>query len=209
MKVGRMLLSAACLGVSLLAANAKDANDGLWLRNRKLTQEAESLRRQVNGMADDCRRRESAAETLRTTAAVLLGQRKPPQRAEELVPVLELEPGEGRVLRRDGDAGKAVVEQWLSQVRPGVRYRFSAEIRTEDVKGCESVKFGGLVKFASDRLDWPGALVGAGTFDWRPVSFDYTMSHGGSFCLLYGIEKGTGCMWIRNVRVSEVRETWR
>jgi len=209
MKTVRTFLSLAAVCAAFLTAGAEESGDELWRRNRELTRQAEELRRRVNKASDECLRLERTAETQRTTAAVVLGQRPPPQRAEELSTVLEFETGEGCLLTRGGDGGKAVVERWLSQVRPGVRYRFSAEIRTEDVKGCESVKFGGLVKFPNERLDWPGALVGAGTLDWRPVSFDYTMANGGAFCLLYGIEKGEGRMRVRNVRVSEVRETWK
>ena len=190
-----------------LAALAAAGDDALYERNRELKREAAALRTRVNGLEDACARLERTAQVIDTTCDLMTGRlRTPPERRETLAPVARFETDAEKLIDNTATGAKAVTMRWLKDLKTGSKYRFSCEMRCEDVKGCRDVKFGGYVPVQGGKPQWPAASVGTGTFGWRRVSFDYALPSGASFCLIYGLEAGTGKVWVRDVTVSELRE---
>jgi len=202
------LVTILCAAAGLFLARGAEPADALWAENLRLTQEAAELRARVNALSDECARRTRTAHVLDVTCDLMTGARAvPPRRVERLVPVAAFETDAPCVLEVKPGAKPQVVHRWPKGLKDGARYRFSCRMKAEGVTGCEHVKFGGFVGLANGKKAWPSASTGAGTFDWRTVTFDYTLPSGAGFCLLYGIEAGHGKVEIRDVRIEEVTET--
>ena len=190
-----------------LAALAAAGDEALYARNKELSREAAALRARVNGLEDECARLARTAQVLDTTCDLMTGRlRTPPEPRETLVPLARFETGAGKLIDNTATGEKAVTMRWLKGLKPGAKYRASCEMRCEDVKGCRDVKFGGYVPVQGGKTQWPAASVGTGTFGWRRVSFDYVLPSGERFCLIYGLEAGTGKVWVRDVAVDELIE---
>jgi len=192
--------------VLAMAAVADEANE-LYERNKELRRDVAALRTEVNALADECVRLEKTAETLTLTAELMDGRRRTlPKLVEEIVEtVAEFETDVERAIVVPEGGKRSVVHRWLGdKVRPGSKYRFECMMKAEDVKGCEHIKFGGFVGVTGGSTQWPSSSVGAGTFDWRKVSFDYLVPAGGRFTLLYGIESGYGKVWVKDVKVFRI-----
>ena len=195
------------LAALLALAAAGDDGDALYARNKALSREVAALRTRVNGLEDDCVRLAKTAQVLDTTCDLMTGKlRTPPERRETLSPVIRFETDAEKLIDNTATGEKAMTMRWLKGLKPGSKYRFACEMRCEDVKGCRDVKFGGFVPVQGSQTKWPSAYVGIGTFGWRHVSFDYVLPSGASFCLIYGLEAGTGKVWVRGVTVDEVTD---
>ena len=196
--------------VVLAMAAVADEADGLYERNKELRRDVAALRTEVNALADECVRLEKTAETL--TAELMDGRRRTlPKLVEEIVEtVAEFETGVEHAIVVPEGGKRSVVHRWLGdKVKPGSKYRFECMMKAEDVKGCENIKFGGFVGVTGGSTQWPSSPVGAGTFDWRKVSLDYLVPAGGRLTLLYGIESGYGKVWVKDVKVFHISESFR
>ncbi|MDQ0288916.1 hypothetical protein [Oligosphaera ethanolica] len=101
-----------------------------------------------------------------------------------------------------------VWKQWLDLAEGG-KYRFRAQVKSDNVKNISNIKFGLMIPVAGAKTQWPAAAVGAGTFPWREVSFTTTMpfGSGGRALLLCGMEgNGTGQVAFRNIVVERISE---
>lgn len=195
--------------LALVGAWACGAEEALVARNRALQKDVAELRTRVNGLADACVRMERTIEVLGVTRDLMSGRlRTPPKRVERTTRVAAFETEAPRVLTKTSDAKRAIEMRWLKTLQPGTKYRCTCEMKAQNVKGCEHIKFGGFVPVKGGPTQWPAAAVGAGTFDWRTIAFDYVLPSGGTFCLVYGLEAGTGTVWVRNVTVDEVAERY-
>ena len=198
------LLCAAALCCGLASA---DDGDALYARNKALSREVAALRTRVNGLEDDCVRLAKTVQVLDTTCDLMTGKmRTPPELRETETVICRFETDAEKLIDNTATGEKAVTMRWLKGMKAGAKYRFACDIRCEDVKGCGDIKFGGFVPVQGSQTQWPAASVGIGTFGWRHVSFDYVLPAGASFCLIYGLEAGTGKVWVRDVTVSEVAE---
>lgn len=182
--------------------------DALYERNKALRKEVAELRLKVNAAEDECVRLEKSVKTLDTTRELMTGKRKtPPKMVEKMVQIAAFhDNGEEKSFVRTDAGEKAIEMHWLSGMKVGAKYRCECLMAAEDVKGCKHIKFGAMVGVPGQTTQWPAASVGAGTFQWRKVSFDYVFPSGASFCLLYGIESGTGKVTVKDVKVFEVVE---
>lgn len=184
-----------------------ESSEALWNECRRLEKEAVALRMRVNELTDDYMGCEKSAEILDVTGELMTGKRLvPPSGARRFVPVAAFETNAVKVLDNTA-TGKQMVEiKFLGQsLKAGTEYRFSCKMKAENVKGSENIKFGGYITFASGaETQWPAASVGAGTFDWTEVSFDYVLPTGANVGILYGLESGVGRVSVRDVTVSEI-----
>ena len=136
------------------------------------------------------------------------GTRKEPPRPRT-VETLIFEDGVDEPVFFDATAGKVKNKDvWLTEkMKPGSRYRFECEVKTEDLKGTDRVKFGAYLPVKGAPTEWPGVgQTGDGTYGWTKIQFSCTLPHGGSFMLGYGPNNGTGKVWFRNIRGYEVTE---
>lgn len=198
----------ACMAILTVGAVVAGETDGLYERNKELKRTVAEMRAEVNALSDECVRLEQTAETLKFTADLMGGKRRTlPKLVETVETVAEFETATERFIEVPEGGKRDVVMHWIGEkVKPGSTYRFECMMKAEDVKGCENIKFGGFVPVKGGSTKWPGASVGAGTFDWRKVSFDYLVPAGANFCLIYGIESGHGKVWIKDVKVSLLSE---
>lgn len=182
--------------------------DTLYERNKELKRRVAAARTEVNALSDECVRLERTAETLALTAELMDGRRRNlPKLVEKIETVAAFETDSERLIEVPPGGKRNVVHRWIGErVKPGSKYRFECLMKAEDVKGCEHVKFGGFVAVKGGKTQWPSASIGAGTFGWRRVSFDYLVPAGGNFCLVYGIESGSGKVWVKDVKAFRVLE---
>lgn len=101
-------------------------------------------------------------------------------------------------------------KSWRRDLKRGKTYRFSAEIKAENVVGTLSnpIKFGLMQPLESGNVQWPSAFVGKGTFDWKKVSFTYAVpvDAKAAYLLMLGIEgKATGKLFLKNLLIEEIR----
>ena len=67
-------------------------------------------------------------------------------------------------------------------------------------------KFQLMVK-TSGKTQWPAASIGGGTFDWKQLSFAYDVPYDAhSISLMLGLEKVSGTIYFRDLRVESVEE---
>ncbi len=201
------LILAASAVVQCAVSAFADDGDALYERNKALTREAAELRTKVNGLANDCVRLEKTVKVLDTTCDLMTGKRRTlPEFKESEKVICCFETNAVKAIDNTATGERAITLHWLNGMKAGMKYRFACEIKCEDVKDCHDVKFGGFVPVQGGTTQWPAAHVGTGTFGWRHVSFDYILPSGASFAIVYGLEAGTGKVWIRDVTVSEVTE---
>ncbi|NMA46878.1 MAG: hypothetical protein GX945_09990 [Lentisphaerae bacterium] len=101
-----------------------------------------------------------------------------------------------------------VWKKWLT-LEEGGKYRFRAQVKSDDVKNVRNIKFGLMIPVAGAKTQWPAASLGAGTFPWRDVSFTTTLPFGskGSALLICGMEgNGIGKVTFRNIVVERISE---
>lgn len=101
-------------------------------------------------------------------------------------------------------------KSWRRDMKRGKSYRFSVEIKSEDVVGQHSnpIKFGLMQPLETGGVQWPSAFVGKGTFDWKKVSFTYAVpvDAKAAYLLMLGIEgKATGKVSFRNLLIEEIQ----
>jgi len=193
--------------LSAVFALAEEASEEDIRRRNRGRREAAELEAKRNELKDRIRQSLETAETLNVTAELMEGVRKfPPVERERLSEVCVFEAGLAKAIDKKPEEKAACVHRWMT-LDEGRRYRFVAEAKAEDVKDT-SIKFGLMVHQPSGQTLWPSASVGSGTFDWRQVSFDFTMPAGAaSVLLLYGLEGGSGHVEFRDVTVYEISRT--
>ena len=101
-------------------------------------------------------------------------------------------------------------KSWRRDMKRGKSYRFSVEVKSEDVVGPHSnpIKFGLMQPLEAGGVQWPSAFVGKGTFDWKKVSFTYAVPADAkaAYLLMLGIEgKATGKVFFRNLQIEEIQ----
>ena len=200
------ILVMAFVMLSALASAAGEASEADVRRRNDSLREAAELEAKRNAIKECIRHDLEAAETLVTTAELMEGVRKtPPREVERLSEKFAYETDEPKTFVKTESDKRMCTHRWI-KLDEGRHYRFRAEVRAEDVKGTV-VKFGLMVPRPDGDTRWAVADIGAGTFDWRPVTFDYTMPVGSSSALfLYGLEAGSGTAGFRNVTVCEVTQ---
>lgn len=92
----------------------------------------------------------------------------------------------------------------------GKRLVFAAKIKGEDILNmggpCGGGKF--MCHYAvNGKSQWPDAPIGAGTFDWKEVSFTVPAPRGMTNAFLaLGLQGSTGAIYFRDVRVDALSE---
>ena len=181
--------------------------DALYARNKALSREVAELRARVNGLENDCARLAKTARVLDTTCDLMTGRLSaPPEIREKAEIVCRFETDTALEIDNTATGKRSVTNRWLADVKSGTKYRFSCEMKSDGVTGGNGVKFGAFVPVEGGKTQWPSASVGTSRFDWRRISFDYVMPVGARFCLLYGLESGTGKVLVRNVTVEAISE---
>lgn len=206
---GSWKMKTVCLLSLLLlttSATAEEASEADVQRRKECSAEASRLEAKRNALKDSIRSRLRTAETLNAVADLMEGKRQSsPVEDERLSVVRTFETDVPKSIVKSKEDKATCVHRWMT-LDEGRRYRFTAEVRAEDVKGV-NVKFGLMVPQRSGKTLWPSASVGTGSFDWRTVSFDFEIPSGaGNVLLLYGLEGGTGKVEFRNVTVCEVSQ---
>ncbi len=112
---------------------------------------------------------------------------------------------EKKDLEKDG-----CYKSWRRDVKRGKTYRFSVEIKSENVIGQHPnpIKFGLMQPLEAGGVQWPSAFVGKGSFDWKKVSFTYAVpiDAKAAYLLMLGIEgKATGKVFFRNFLIEEIQ----
>lgn len=194
----------AVVALLSVVAWAKEASETDLKRRRLYRQEASALESRRNELKERIRQMTEAAETLTVTAELMEGTRRyPPVERERISELHTYEDAQPVTLTKAAGEKATCARRWLT-LEEGHTYRLTAEVKADSVKDT-SIKFGLMVPMTTSSTRWPGASVGAGTFDWRVVSFDFTLPSGArSALLLYGLESGSGTVAFRNVSVSEV-----
>ena len=184
--------------------HAEQATEEEWALRDRLRQEVRDMELRRNALVDQIRIREEAAETLSTAALLMTGEMEsPPAPAEEsLVLCAAYETENPCVLVGNGKHNCRHL--WMN-LREGARYRCLASVRAEDVRGVKGVKFGMMLARADGQRDWPSARLGAGTYDWMDVAFEFAAPAGcRKGMLLYGLEGGEGRVEFKDVRIMEI-----
>ena len=175
-------------------------------RNRSLRRELAELQARKNALLEESVRLKETKETLVTTRDLLSGKLEKPPVAHPFKNVLyRFETGTPRVIDNTQTKKRSVVHRWL-KLKPGKTYLVEGMIRLEHSDQVKNVKFGGFVPVAGGKTQWPACEVGAGKFDWRKCSFSSRLPQGGNFCLIYGLEQGTGRVLFKDITVSETEE---
>ena len=174
-------------------------------RNRELRRERSELQTRKNALLEESARLKETKETLETTRDLLSGKLEKPPAVRPLKNVLyRFETDAAKVIDNTQTKKRSVVHRWL-KLEPGKTYLFEGMIRLEHSKQVKNIKFGGFVPVSGGKTQWPACEVGAGKFDWRKCSFSYRLPQGASFCLIYGLEQGTGRVLFKNITVTEVQ----
>lgn len=196
-----LLLALGLVATNLIAGEASETD---LRRRNQLRREVAELEARRNALKGKIRTQLEAAETLTVTAELMEGARKlPPVARERLSELHSYEVDVPRTQTKTAAEKAQCVHRWLT-LEETRRYRFTAEVKAEDVRETH-VKFGLMVPQPSGKTLWPAASVGAGTFDWRLVTFDFEVPAGaGNALLLYGLESGSGKVSFRNVTVYEI-----
>ena len=200
----------ALVGVMLAfggSATGTETTD-LEARNRALKAELKELEAKAVELENAAMRTEESIRISTVAKELMEGTRKEPPRPRT-VETLIFEDGVAEPVFFDATAGKVKNKDvWLTEkMKPGSRYRFECEVKTEDLKGTDRVKFGAYLPVKGAPTEWPGVgQTGDGTYGWTKIQFSCTLPHGGSFMLGYGPNNGTGKVWFRNIRGYEVTE---
>ena len=174
-------------------------------RNRSLRRELAELQTRKNALLEESARLKETKETLETTRDLLSGKlEKPPADHPNENVLYRFETERPNVIDNTKSGKRSVVHRWL-KLEPGKTYLFEGMIRLEHSEQVKNIKFGGFVPVSGGKTQWPACEVGAGKFDWRKCSFTYRLPHGARFCLIYGLEQGTGRVLFKNITVSEVQ----
>lgn len=182
------------------AAVAEDPNAA---RRDTYRRQAAELEAKCNAIKDRIRRSQKSAETMTLRAEMLEGVRKfAPRVRERLSELHAYEEGEAKVVTGPGPCLRREL-----MLEAGCRYRVTAQVKAENVKGA-SIVLRLHAPFADGSALQAAADIGAGSFDWRSVSFDFEAPSGvGLSALEYGLESGTGSASFRDVTVYSVAHT--
>jgi hypothetical protein len=92
----------------------------------------------------------------------------------------------------------------------GKRLVCRAMVKAEGVEKPASATSGGkfVVHYrCGGKSRWPGASIGCGTFDWKPVRFEVDVPDGVSGVFLaFGLQGTTGVIYFRDVKVEAMAE---
>lgn len=176
--------------------------------NRKLKAELKGLEAKAAELENAAMTIEESIRIARVSKELMEGVRKEsPQ--PKIVETQIYEAGVDAPVFFDATAGKVRNrEVWLTdKMKAGGRYRFTCEVKTEDLKGTDRVKFMGYMPVKGAPTEWPGVgQTGSGSYGWTKLEFAFTLPHGGSFMLSFGSGEGIGKVWFRNIRGCEVAE---
>lgn len=173
-------------------------------RNRSLRRELAELQARKNSLLEESARLKETKETLETTRDLLSGKlEKPPVDHPNGNVLYRFETDRPNVIDNTKSGKRSVIHRWL-KLDPGKTYLFEGMIRLEHSNQVKNVKFGGFVPVSGGKTQWPACQVGTGKFDWRKCSFTYRLPQGAKFCLIYGLEQGTGRVLFKNITVSEL-----
>lgn len=165
--------------------------------------QAAELETKCNAIKDRIRQSLRSTETMTIRAELLEGVLKfAPHVRERLSELHAYEEGSAKVVTGPGPCLKREL-----MLESGCRYRVTAQVKAENVKGT-SVVLRLHAPFADGSAVQASADIGSGTFDWRSVAFDFEAPAGvGLSSLLYGFEGGTGTASFRDVTVYSVART--
>lgn len=190
----------ACLALPTVPAWANNPLE----RNRSLRRELADLQSRKNALLEESSRLKETKLTLETTRDLLSGKlEKPPVDQPDGNILYRFETKQPNVIDNTKSGKRSVVHRWL-KLEPGKTYLFEGMIRLEHSEKVKNVKFGGFVPVSGGKTQWPACEVGAGKFDWRKCSFRYRLPHGATFCLIYGLEQGTGRVLFKDITVHQI-----
>jgi hypothetical protein len=170
--------------------------------NTRLRAEKNALRTREAELSNECERLERSIRIEKTVAELMTGERAEPPSAKPRWRLLHAYETNAPCFFDATPGNQKNRDIWL-KLAPGRTYRCEADVKCENLVGTRNLKFGAYAPVAGASPNWPSANVGAGTFDWTPVAFEYAVPHGGGFMLSYGPGGGTGKVWFRNVKVYE------
>ena len=182
------------------AAVAEDPNAA---RRDTYRRQAAELEAKCNAIKDRIRRNQKLVEKMTLRAEMLEGVRKfAPSVRERQSELHAYEEGEAKVVTGPGPCIRREL-----MLESGCRYRVTAQVKAENVKGT-SIVLRLHAPCADGSALQASADIGAGTFDWRSVAFDFEAPSGvGLSSLEYGLESGTGSASFRDVTVYSVAHT--
>lgn len=174
---------------------------------------------------EELRALRQTAQTLETTAKVTLDPAAGPKE-ETAAPTLvysnpltslkgfdgqkgkaeEAELPDGKAIRIDAPGAESIC-RYITVPENGATFRVSVSMKAENVVRKSDKYFSGTrlgAQYQSgEKSYWPAAPAGVGSFDWRPVSFQFTAPAGcRNFRLILGMSGATGTVWVRNLRVE-------
>ena len=178
-------------------------NDPNAVRRDAYRRQAAELEAKGNAIKDRIRQSLKSVEAMTLRAEMLEGVRKfAPRVRERLSELHAYEEGEAKVVAGPGPCLRREL-----MLESGCRYRVTAQVKADGVKGT-AVVLRLHAPFADGSALQASADIGAGTFDWRPVAFDFEAPSGvGLSSLEYGLEGGTGTASFRDVTVYSVART--
>ena len=179
------------------------ADDPNVVRRDAYRRQAAELEAKCYALRDQIRANLRAAEAMTLRAEMIEGVRKvAPSVRERLCELRAYEEDEPKIVTGPGPCVKREI-----MLEEGLRYRVTAQVKAEDVRGTVII-LSLQAPFADGSAFETAADVGAGTFDWRTVAFDFEAPAGvGLSSLRYGLDGGSGEVSFREVTVYSVSRT--
>lgn len=188
--------------------------DKVYIQNQKLKQEMAKISAEQNKVTNQNQDLRDELKNITDTGNYLETGKKPAIKKvvnKQYETVCSFYTTETLVV--ENHSGKEKVKRFSTSVAPGKKYLAEVEIKSENLKitnpnqkpHISNIRFNFYIKDEAGKQYYPGAKVGAGTFDWNKFSFTFEMPLSTkNLWVCLGLRDATGKVSFRNLVIKEI-----